>query len=169
MVLTRVYVGQRVVNNGLPTSKTVTHVHFTNKATVPHRGLISVVDPQTSQQTVREDAIFIEFHHSWCKVVIATSYEFVQCRRSQLEILDESNPEHRRIMKFPRPCTKEQVDATFKHTEGWLGFGVSACETSCSKSCDILCLLVTIAYDSKQNKNNILILRLLCLGVGGLN
>ena len=130
VVLTRVYLNGQVINSGLRKTqlkKAVTHVHFTNEDTISHRDIISTVDPGTSEQTVREDATFIKFRHSWCKVFVETSYELVQCRRSQLERFDSSNPEHQKLLRFPRPVTVPQVKAAFKHIQKWIGTGVSAC------------------------------------------
>ena len=144
VVLTRVYRDGQVINRGLalkPKKKRVSHVHFTNKETIPYRKLISVVDPVTSDQTVREDAIFINCRHSWCKVFVTTSYELVQCRRSQLETLNLSSPEHQKLLGFPRPRTQAQVDNTVKHMQRWLGTKVRECEKACNL-CDIMCILL---------------------------
>ena len=135
VVLTRVYSGGRVINSGLRRThlrKPVTHVHFTNEKTAPHRHLISCVDPVTSEQTVREDATFIQFRHSWCKVFVESSYELVQCRRSQLARLDPRKPEHQKILKFPKPVTQTEVDVTLKHVQRWIGTGVSKCAQFCT-------------------------------------
>ena len=124
VVLTRVYCEGRVVNSGLrktTVKKPVTHIHFTNEETTPHRDLISVVNPATSEQTVREDAIFIAFRHSWCKVLVESSYELVQCRRSQLKMFDPSNAEHKKLLAFPRPVKQPEVDASLKRIQRWVG------------------------------------------------